>query len=259
MPSAPAVPAETVRPKSPPRANPTRWLYAAFAALLVILMFVGFQQFYLHGRAYPAHPFPPPLRGILILHGVLMTGWMTLFLVQPLLIASHNRKMHITLGTLGAVLAAAMVIVGLYTPIATTRVEPDIVLWGLNRIHFTAVPIFSILAFGGYVAVGIRYRRRPEIHRPMMLLATLCIMPAALDRITGLPDMYAATMWGRWFGPFFASLLIGALFLVVKTALTRAFDRRFAAGYAVQVAISLFIMRFAPTHTWERIISHFVR
>lgn len=243
---------ESTGTKISPRSNRTRYLYTAFAALLVVVTLLGFQQFYLHGRAYPAHPFPPPLKGLLVTHGLLMTGWITLFLLQPLLIVSGNRKMHITLGTAGAVLAAAMLVVGIYTPIATTRVEPDIVLWGLNRHHFTAIPILSILTFAGFVAVGISYRRRPDIHRPMMLLATLSIMAAAADRITGLPELYATTVWGRVFGPFFAPLLIGGLFLVTKLALTRRFDRPFATGFAVLVLISAAILKIAATDAWFR-------
>ncbi len=243
---------ESTGTKISPRSNRTRYLYTAFAALLVVVTLVGFQQFYFHGRAYPAHPIPPPLKGILITHGLLMTGWITLFLLQPLLIVSGNRKMHITLGTVGAVLAAAMLVVGVYTPIATTRVEPDIVLWGLNRHHFTAIPILSIVTFAEFVALGVWNRRRPEIHRPMMLLATLSIMAAPADRITGLPDLYAATIWGRIFGPFFIPLLIGVLFLVTKLALTRRFDRPFAAGFVALTVISVAILKFAATDAWLR-------
>lgn len=244
--------------RTPSRANPARFLYAAFAALLIVIMFVGFQQFYLHGRAYPAHPIPPPLRAVLITHGVLMTGWMTLFLLQPLLIATGNRKMHITLGTAGAVLAVGMIVVGFYTPIATARIEPDITIWGLNRRHFMAIPIFSILTFGLFVALGIWHRRRPEIHRPMMLLATLSIIAAAADRITGLPDLYASTIWGRLFGPYFTPLVVGALFLVAKVALTRRFDRWFAIGFAALVVISAAIIRIAHTDAWFRVASMLV-
>jgi len=68
-----------------------------------------------------------------------------------------------------------------------------------------AIPLISILIFGVFVAIGVWYRRRPEIHRPMMLLATLSIVAAATDRITGLslsmPRASGAGYLVRFFPP----------------------------------------------------------
>lgn len=240
-----------VRTQTASRSNPARYLYASVSALLFVLMLLGFQQFYLHGQGYPGHPLFPPVKAVIIAHGVSMTGWMVLFLVQPLLIATNNRRVHMSLGRLGAVLAGLIVILGLWTSIATARVEPDVVLWGLHRKPFMAIPIFAVLSFGAFVAVGVWNRRRSEIHRPMMLLATLMVIPAAIDRITGVPDLWAPTIWGAVFGPFFAPLVIGAVVLAVKTALTRSFDRWLAGGLVVLAMIGAFIMRIAPTAVWE--------
>jgi hypothetical protein len=254
-----SLPHGEVRTKPTSRPNPARFLYASAAALLFVLMFLGFQQFYLHGKGYPDHPLFPTIKGVIVAHGVSMTGWMVLFLVQPLLIVSNNRRMHMSLGILGAMLAGLVVILGLWTAIATARVEPDVVLWGLHRKQFMAIPIFAILTFGAFVTIGVRNRRRPEIHRPMMLLATLMVMPAAVDRITGVPDLWTLTAWGRLFGPFFAPIVIGAAFLALKTALTRSFDRWFAGGFVVLSLIGAFIMLIAPTASWENLASFMAR
>ena len=122
-----------------------------------------------------------------------------------------------------------------------------------------AIPMFAILTFGAFVGFGIRQRRRVEIHRPMMLLATLSIMPAVTDRITGLPNVYAASVWGALFGPFFSAVVIGTLFLIAKSLLTRSFDRWFAIGLAVLIVIDVFVMRLAPTETWGQFAAFLVR
>jgi hypothetical protein len=248
-----------IRAKSVVRPGPVRLLYAAAALLLFMLMLIGFQQFYLHGRAYPADPLAPPLRTLLIAHGVAMTLWIVTFIVQSLLILGKNFRLHMAVGPFALALAVAMVLLGLRLPIQATRFEPDFTLYGLNRVHFMAIPIFSILTFGAFVAVGLRERRRPEIHRPMMLLATLSIIPAATDRITGLPELYAASALGPLFGPFLAALVVGALFLVAKSLVTRLLDRWFAVGFGVLFAVDLFIMRLAPTDTWGRFAAFLVR
>jgi hypothetical protein len=247
------------RAESPVRSDPVRLLYAAAALLLLVLMLLGFQQFYLHGRAYPAQPLAPPIRTLLIAHGAAMTLWVVAFVVQSLLIVGGNRRLHMAVGPFVVALAVAMVLLGLWLPIQSTRFEPDVAVWNLNRAHFMAIPLFAILTFGAFVAVGIRQRRRPEIHRPMMLLATLSIIPAATDRITGLPDFYAASTWGAWFGPFLTALIIGTLFLVAKSLLTRSFDRWFATGFAVLIVVDVFIMRLAPTDAWGQFAAFLVR
>jgi hypothetical protein len=119
--------------------------------------------------------------------------------------------------------------------------------------------MIAILTFGAFVAAGIWQRRRAEIHRPMMLLATLSIIPAATDRITGLPNLYAATTWGALFGPFFTALIVGTLFLVAKSLLTRSFDRWFATGFAMLIVVDVSIMRLAPTDAWGQLAAFLVR
>jgi uncharacterized membrane-anchored protein len=101
-----------------------RLFHTLAAALLCVMMLVGFQQFYFHGRAYPGRDLAPPIRTLRIVHGSSMTLWMLLFLVQPLLIVARNRRLHMTLGKIGAVLAAAIVVVGVKTAIESVRVSP---------------------------------------------------------------------------------------------------------------------------------------
>jgi len=228
--------------------------------LLLLLMFLGFQQFYLHGRAFPNRPLTPPIRPWLIAHGIAMTAWMVLLVVQPLLIVSRNHRIHMTLGKIGAGLAACVFLLGFKIGIEATRVAPpEVRLWNMPYKQFMAVPIISILLFAGFVTAGILARRRPQVHRPMMLLATLAAIPAALDRIDAISSLYRDTLWGTLFGPFFSSLVIGAVFLLIKWALTRSFDRYFALGWAGLVVAGAMIMQLAPTRAWDHIATFLLR
>jgi hypothetical protein len=46
----------------------------------------------------------------------------------------------------------------------------------------------EMLAFGTRVVIAVVYRRRAEIHRPMMLLASLMIMSGSLGRCPYIGD-----------------------------------------------------------------------
>jgi hypothetical protein len=145
--------------------NHARLFYTGAAGLLLILMFIGFQQFYLHGKAYPKRELDAPIRTLLILHGCAMTAWMFLFLAQPLLIVSGKRRVHMMLGRIGAVLAACIVFLGLRVGIEAARIKPpDLKIWGLAPKQFLAIPIIGILVFAVFVIVGVWNRRRPEVH-----------------------------------------------------------------------------------------------
>lgn len=241
--------------RSSVRSNPARYLYATFAGLLLVATLVGFQQFYLHGKAYPGRELLPAARPLLIAHGLAMSAWIVLFLVQTLLIAGGNRRLHMALGKIGAVLAASIVVLGWLVAIAVVRYGPEFPLWGLTRRQFMAVPICTVTGFGIFVAIAVANRRRPDVHRPMMLLATIAIVAAATDRIAAVVALYGDTIWGRIFGPFFPVVVIGAVFFVLKWMLTRSFDRRYALGYAALVAADALIMGVAPTGAWVRFAS----
>lgn len=248
------LPLAEVRAAPTQRVNPARFLYPGVATLLFVLMFLGFRQFFLHGRAVSGQELAPAVRNLLIVHGTAMTAWMVLFLVQPLLIASHNHRLHMSLGVFGAFLAAGVVVLGTWTAIATTqKIDTDLVRYGLHRRQFMAIPLSDMVAFATFVILGIWNRKRPKIHRPMMLLATLAIMAAATNRIPEFRGLGGSNLWGHWFGPHLVPLSIGVLFLAAKAALTRSVDRWFAGGLAASALISALGMQIARTAIWERI------
>lgn len=237
-----------------------RLFYIGAAALMLLLAFIGFNRFYLHGQAFPGREIAPPIRALVITHGVAMTAWLGLLLAQPTLIALRRHRLHMQIGRLGAALAAVIVITGVWLAIRSAAVTPpEVILFGLAPRPFMAVPFLSVLIFAIFVALGVRYRRTPHVHRSMMLLATLSAMSAAVARIQPLNDLYAGTEWERLFGPFLFTLLIGVALLAIRSAMMRTVDRPFTIGMAALTAASVGIMLLAPTGAWAAFTSLVVR
>src|SRR4051812_43633259 len=94
----------TVASRLPTRSH-NRWLYSMASLSLLVLTFVGFQLFYLQGKAYPGRPLTQPIRTLIIIHGCLMTAWMLLAVTQPLLVGAGRRRWHMKLGIFGVALA----------------------------------------------------------------------------------------------------------------------------------------------------------
>lgn len=237
-----------------------RAFFTGAAALLLVLTVVGFRHFYLEGRSYPGRPITPPIRTLITVHGIAMALWMVLFGVQAALIAVRKHRVHMTLGRIGAVLAGTIVVLGLWLGVQSARVAPpDMVIWGLLPKPFMSVPMISVGMFGVFVGIGIWKRRRAAIHRPMMLLGTLSAMTAAISRIDALNNLYLGTVLERIWGPFFTTLAVGALLLMVRSVMMRGLDKPFAIGLAVLTVVFASMMQVAPTSVWDQFASLLVK
>ena len=246
------------QPKSQPAHN--RFFYPMATLALLALTLIGFRLFYLHLQAFPGRPLTPPIRTLVIVHGVLMTAWMLLAVVQPVLIATGKKRLHMTLGKFAALLAVGIVAAGYLVAVNAARVNPpELRLFGLAPKEFLTVPLFAILAFGVLVFIGVWNRRRPEIHRPMMLMASLAIVSAALGRMPQLNGWYAGTRLEQWLTAFATTIAIGGLMLAVKCALERRFDRWFAAAFGILAAACVTSALVAKTSTWNELASSLVR
>jgi len=244
----------------PPSAPHGRWFYSLASLSLLVLMFIGFQLFYLQGQSYPGRPITPPIRTWVILHGCLMTVWMLMAVVQPLLVGLRYKRLHMKLGVLGVGLAVGIIVSGVHLGIESARVSPpEMRLFGLAPNEFMAVPVVGILIFGLFVLIGLVNRRRPEVHRPMMLMASLSVMGAALGRIGPLNDLYAGTWWEVMFSALFMQVILTVLLFAVHCVVSKSVDRWFAAGVAAMTLTSVAISQGAKTPAWDQVAVFLLR
>jgi hypothetical protein len=240
--------------------RPERYFHSVAAVVLIAVMLTGFQRFFFAGRAYPDRPLTPPIRTLIILHGSAMALWMLVFLGQSTLILSGKRRLHARIGYIAAFLAAAIVILGLKLGIEAARVKPPgMIVAGLDPKQFMAIPVINVLLFGGFVTAGVLYRRRPAVHRAMMLLGTVAALAAAIARIDALNDLYAGTVWERIWGPFFMVVLLAALLFGIKCLLTRSLDRAYAFGCVVLALVFAADVQLGTSSSWDAIASALLR
>ncbi len=237
-----------------------RYFYPVATVLLLVFTLIGFQLFYFQGRAYPGRPLTPPIKTLIITHGVAMLLWMVLAIVQPSLVALGNRRLHMALGKVAAVIAACLAVLGFQLGVAACKVSPPDLMHGpFTPKQFMAVPIGVIVLFALFVAAGVWWRKRADIHRPMMFFASLAAVIAAIARIDYLNHFYAGTIWQKFFGDFFFTVIIGSVFLIAKCIVFRKFDRWFAAGFALLTLWCLMIVQLMPTQLWDGVASFLLR
>lgn len=162
------------------RLHSERIFYSATGMAIAVVTLWGFSASFYFSRWLTVPPNTPEMTNLLYLHGFAFTGWMVLMVVQPMLIARRDLPLHRKLGVAGAVLAAAMVVLGNLTAIAA--MHNGFVGLG-DPFVFYAVPFFAINSFAVAVALAIRWRHRADYHKRLILLANVGLLGAAIARI----------------------------------------------------------------------------
>jgi hypothetical protein len=168
----------------------------ALALVSIALVFAGFARtYYLNG--YFAQR---TLTWFLHLHGFIFSAWFVLVLVQIVLVAMGRIDLHRRLGVAGAALVCIMVPLGVGIGIHAAKYGSLSTPPGVPRLVFLVVPFTDMLVFGTLAGAGLLYRRRPEFHKRLMVLATLSILTAAVARIPlpfiqahGIPAIFGMT------------------------------------------------------------------
>ena len=194
-----------------------------------------------------AAPIAPVMLAIVVAHSSAIFAWFVRFFVQALLISTHNRRVHMTLGWGVVGIAALIAVTGPLVALRSIQVAPEQVIFDWPGPQFLLVMYTEIALFAVFVTMGVLNRKRPRIHRPMMLLACLAILSGATGRIAVVGSIFGGHHWVGISGPV---VTLGLLLLVVRAAMTRSFDRQFAMGLAVFVVVTLIAGRLAVTSTW---------
>jgi hypothetical protein len=160
--------------------------FGYLAGLLAALVFAGFARtFYLHNL------FSMPLPSVLLLvHGSLMSGWILLLATQTALISARRVKWHRRLGIFGAILAALSIPLGCLATIGAAQREVrahSALMHG--QLNVLGLELTQLLLFGTLISVALWYRNRPAIHKRLMVVATLCIVPNAIVRLSLLTNI----------------------------------------------------------------------
>lgn len=233
-----------------------RLFYSAAAVVFLSLMLIGFHPFYTHGTHFNGSPIDRGIFLLVLVHGVSIAAWFVLFFAQSLLIAVRKRKLHMTLGWAAIAIGVAIVSTGTLVAIRSVQLTPTFVFFDREYPRFLLVMFTEMILFTVFITAGIVTRKKPKIHRSMMLLTGLMILPGATARIPMLVPMFGHSGWMGLFGPVFC---LGGLLLLIRIAMTRRFDSWFAGGYAAWVVAYIVSTHLSITETWSRMAAEILR
>jgi len=165
-------------------ASRTRFFFWMAAAML-ILNLIGFAPSYFLKILFETPELPLRTH----VHGIVFTAWFVVLMTQVSLIARHQKRRHRQLGVLALLLAISMVILGLVILYYRALEFHS----GERSLEGTALIVWANLTFLAgfvtFVGFGFRYRRQAAIHKRLMLLASIAMMPQALGRMGYMPSL----------------------------------------------------------------------
>lgn len=233
-------------------AHPTRNLlaehrfYVGTATVALIIAVVAFVP----GMVDPASR-RGPVTPLVALHGALFSGWLALHLVQSVLAATGNRRLHRRLGALGGGLAIAMIVSAYQTSIDAVRRGFDlsgdldrlgpIILQASFQLSYPAV-------FGALVLAALLNRRRPDVHKRLMWLT--------IPPLMGAPIAHAVGHFGlpRVIVPLATLTLFAASPLYDRIVVGRMHPVTLWGGVLMFLFANVLALVVSPNPAWQRFV-----
>jgi hypothetical protein len=161
------------------------WVDKYFAMSLFIAAIVvwGFSHT-IDASLFHAAP-PRPL--LLWIHGTAFSAWVAFYISQSALVRTRNVRIHRTLGWFGLGLASVMVVLGLVIAVVMGRFDKHILHFA-DTDTFLSVPFGDMIIFGLCVALAIALRRKAELHRRLLFIATCALLDAPFGRFQYIFD-----------------------------------------------------------------------
>lgn len=231
-----------------------RVFYSTMAIAMALTVLVGFGPTY-YFRLFSVEGPGATISGapftfLVHLHGLVFSGWVLLFIVQTTLIATRRVRLHQRLGIAGAILALAMILIGISTAIAGAKAgaSPP----GADPLAFLVIPLGDMALFAIFIGSALILRRKKEEHKRLMLLAYISLLTAAVARWPGVSPLGPLAFYGFTF-----------LFLVAAIAYDLVTRRRVHKAYlwggALLVLSVPIRLALSGTAVWQAFAEFLVR
>jgi len=224
------LPSAKARPSFPVRML-DKYFYFGMSLLIPAIVVYGFSHTIGENLLHPSVPRPT----ILWFHSAVFSAWVLFFIFQSALVRTRKVRLHRTTGWFGAALGAAIPVLGVATAITMNRFK-------VHQLHqadapvFMLVPFLDVCCFTTTFWLAVYWRKKPELHRRLVFMATCALTAAAFGRF---PESILPGVW------FYAGVDALILLGVVRDLIV---NRRLHRVYAMGLPLFA-VCQFAVVHT----------
>jgi len=219
--------------------------FAGMTGIIALIFFIGFARTYYLARVFHAKPLAAP---IVHVHGAVFTCWIVLLIIQASLVGTGRMRAHRRLGLLGLGLAPLVVALGVL--VALEMVRRFAAVPSLDSPLIFAVALSEITGFAVPVFFAFRLRRKPALHKRLIMIGTIAMTTAG---------------FGRWPIPFLlhkplpamlCAFALLATMIVFDLVSTRRVRPETAWGTAWVVCVELGAFAVGHTAAWRVFVTH---
>ena len=156
--------------------------YFFMSLLIAVVVVYGFSHTVDKNLIHPTVPRP----FLLYVHAAIFSAWVIFFIVQSTLVRTHNVRLHRQIGWFGVALGVAIPVLGVSTAVTMARFNM-LHLHSTNAPAELIVPLFDMVTFTVSFVLAISWRKQPEFHRRLLLIASCALTAAAFGRFP--PDL----------------------------------------------------------------------
>ena len=233
--------------------------YTWMAVACILTAFLGFIPTYwtpLAAGQFSAHP-------VVHMHGIAFFSWTIFALVQTSLVPAGRVALHRSVGLAGISIATLLTVLGLLAALNS-------LLDGFADGHvydgeaFLIVPLSIIATFAVLFTLAIANIKRPEIHKRLMLLATISVLnaPVARPLLTWVWPLSGPTdvppVWINVPACWLSYLLIVAAMIYDWRTRGRVHNV-YLVAFPVLVLLAYAVIPISETTGWHVFASHYAQ
>lgn len=168
--------------------------FTILGLLMLVLAIAGFWPQYFSAIAGRT-PAATAQFWLIHVHAALFTLWLLVYISQAALIMSGQPRVHLKLGPWLAGYGFVIALVGLYAAGLLAH------RFGLREndadagAAFVFFPLIDMVYFAGFLAAAVAWRKRSDLHKRAMFLATFSIAVVGLGRLVGRMGFDSALLW----------------------------------------------------------------
>lgn len=169
-------------------------LFTLLGLLMLVLAVAGFWPQYFSAVAGRA-PAPTTQFWLIHLHATLFTVWMLLYISQAGLVLAGQTRLHLKFGPWLAGYGLVIALVGVYAAgllahrLGVRENDPN------AAASFVLFPLIDMVFFAGFLTAAVAWRKRPDLHKRAMLVATFSIAVVGLGRLVYRTGIESAFLW----------------------------------------------------------------
>jgi hypothetical protein len=179
------------------------------------------------------------------LHAAVDLGWMLLYTALAVLAWRRRTDLHRRFGKYAAAYGVLVAVVGFPTGLALALRRNEIGNGLDDAARFLLIVVTDMLAFTGFLAAGVYYRKRPEPHKRLLALATWTMAVVGADRLHDRVLQHLVPGWAVT-----VIMLTPVLLLLGRDLLTRRRVHPVSLLGLVVFSLRLRRLGFAESEMW---------